>query len=156
MSHLKKTSADHVDIHRQLLFLAMLLLSLIFAVKLVFYFVNDTVNPYLEIAGKSLFVVFAIILVITIYWKLRFIPKNDRFQLLMSPDSFVMQVMNRACKISWFLTFALLSLVASVTSDNSTALPAGFYLDITFFLMLATFSISFFFLFRAEDEGEHQ
>jgi len=151
MTNQQKSGADHVDIHRRLQFLSMLLLSLIFAIKTGYYFVDDEINKYLVISGYSLFVLFAIVLVITVYWKLRFIPRNERFQLLTSSDSFVMQVMNRAFKISWILTFFLLLIITTTTSNDSSVLPAEFYLNLALFFMLAAYSVSFFILFHGGD-----
>jgi cytochrome c oxidase subunit IV len=155
MNNPKTSSAEHVDIQRRLLFLAMLLLSLIFAIKTGFYLVDDEMKGYLSLAGKIIFALGAIVVVVAVYWKLRFIPRNERY-LLNSTDSFVNQMMNQACKISWIMTLVLLVFITNITSKDGSALPAGFYVDLTLFFMLAVFSVSFFILFRAGDRGEHQ
>jgi len=73
----KKSSAEHVDIHRQLLVLSMILMSSVFAIKIAVYFINEGIRGYLTIAGKSLSIISIILIAITIFWKLRFIPRND-------------------------------------------------------------------------------
>ena len=147
------SAADQVDNHRRLLFLAMFLLSLIYAIKTASFIVDQGVADYLGIVAKGLAGLFLIVLLVLAYWKVRFIPKDERY-LLASLDSYVMHVLNRACLISWFSTFALLSLMMTTTSHNSSAFPAEFYLNLTLFLMLAVFSLSFFFLLRAS--GKHE
>ena len=147
MNNLKVSSADHVDNHRRLLFLGMFLMSLVFAVKSGFYFVHDDMKNYLQIIGKILFGLAAITVVITVFWKWIFIPRNERY-LLSSNDSYANQMMNKACKITWILTVILLSLITSTTSKDHSVLPAEFYLNLTLFFMLAVFSLSFFILFR--------
>ena len=147
------SAADQVDNHRRLLFLAMFLLSLIYAIKTASFIVDQDVADYLGIVAKGLAGLFLIVLLVLVYWKVRFIPKDERY-LLASFDSYVMHVLNRACLISWFSTFALLSLMMTTTSHNSSAFPAEFYLNLTLFLMLAVFSLSFFFLLHAS--GKHE
>ena len=152
MSKQKRSSADHVDTHRRLLFLSMLLLSLVFGIKAGFYFAGAQGAQYLSIAGKALAALAVGMFVVTVYWKLRYIPDRERYYLLNSSDSFVMQAMNRACKISWIMTFILLCLITMTTSKDSSAFPAEFYLNLAMFFMLAVFSISFFILFRGGEE----
>ncbi len=152
----KKSSAEHVDIHRQLLVLSMILMSSVFAIKIAVYFINEGIRGYLTIAGKSLSIISIILIAITIFWKLRFIPRNERYHLLTTSDSYVNQMMNQACKISWILTLLFLVFATSIINKNSMVLPAKFYLDLSVFLLLATFSISFFILLRMGDNTEHE
>lgn len=147
MSIPKKSSADHVDIHRRLLFLSMLLLSLVFATKTSLYLVDGTLVSVLSIVAKILAVLSLIMVVITVFWKLRFIPQNERFQLLTSTDSYVMFLMNKACRTSWVLTFVLIMLITMTTKKDSSIFPAEFYLNLMAFFMLASFSLVFFILF---------
>ncbi len=65
-----------------------------------------------------------------------------------------MQALNRACMISWLLTFMCLSLIYGHAENDSSAFPAEFYLALISFVMLAAFSVSFFFLFRTDKEEE--
>jgi len=145
------SAADQVDNHRRLMFLAMFLLSLFYAIKTSLYFVDQDVADYLGIVAKGLSGLFLIVLLALVYWKFRFIPKDKR-HLLASLDSYVMHVLNRACLISWISTFALLALMMTTTSHSSSAFPAEFYLNLTLFFMLAVFSLSFFFLLRANSK----
>lgn len=153
MSSHKRSSADHVDIHRRLLFLTMLIISLVFAIKAGDYFTSANVNRYLTFAGKGLAAISIVLMIATVYWKLRFIPGKERYYLLTSPDSYVMQSMNRACRISWSTTFILLCAITMTTSKNSSTFPAEFYLNLTMFFMLAIFSISFFILFHGGEQA---
>jgi hypothetical protein len=154
MGQVKKSSADHVDIHRKLLFGSMLLLSLVFGIKSVLYLVNGATTDYLGTVARVVVVVALSLLGITVFWKLRFVSGKDRYHLLTSSDSFVAEVMNRACRISWSLTFLLLCLTMMFTSRDSSFFPAEFYLNLAAFFMLATFSVSFFILFRTEGDEE--
>ena len=156
MSNLKTSSAEHADNHRRLLFLAMLLMSLVFAIKAGFHFVDDEMKSYLEVSGKILFGLSMIVVVITIYWKLRFLPRNERYNLLTTTDSYANQMMNQACKISWILTLIFLAVLPSMIFKVSPALPALFYVDLTIFFMLGVCSLSFFILFRVGDKEEYQ
>jgi hypothetical protein len=64
--------------------------------------------------------------------------------------------MNQAYKISWALTLALLFLTTSMIGEDSSTWPAQFYLNLSAFFMLSTFSISFFILFRVGNKNGHQ
>ena len=148
MSKQKKSSADHVDIHRRLLFLAMFLLSLIFAIKASTYLIDDDTRSLLKIVAIVLAVTAITLLIITVYWKLRYIPGKERYQLLTSTDSFVMTAMNNAYKSSWGLTFVSIMLILMTTKRDTSEFPAEFYLNLISFLMLASLSISFFITFQ--------
>ena len=147
------SAAERVDTHRRLLFFAMFLLSLVYAVKTAAYVVDQAVNDYLGLFAKGVAGVLLIVVIVLVYRKVRFLPRADR-HLLASLDSYVMHVLNRACLISWFSTFALVSLLMTTTSHGSSAFPTEFYLNLTLFLMLGVFSLSFFFLLRADDRHE--
>jgi len=157
MSKIKKTSsADHADIFRRLLIISMLLLSLIFAVKAGVYFADDGMKSFLSIFSKILAVISLIMLAVTIFWKLKFIPRSERYHLLNTDDSFANQMMNKAFKISWLTTLLLLFFSATVVNSESLGLPAKFYLNLAVFLLLSTLSVSFLILFRLEDNGKKQ
>lgn len=156
MSNLKISSAEHADNHRRFLFLAMFLMSLVFAIKAGFYIVDDEIKSYLEVSSKILFGLSMIVVVIAIYWKLRFIPRNERYYLLTSSDSYANQMMNQACKISWILTLIFLAVIPSMIIRVSPLMPARFYVDLTLFFMLAACSLSFFILFLVGDKVEYQ
>ncbi len=147
MSKQKKSSADHVDTHRRLLFLAMLILSLIFAIKSSTYLFDGEIRSLLKIVAIVLAVTAITLLIITVYWKLRYIPGKERYQLLTSTDSFVMAAMNRAYRSSWALTFISIMLILMTTQRDTSEFPAEFYLNLIAFFMLASFSISFFIVF---------
>ena len=154
MSTIKKTStADHVDNHKRFIVFALLLLSFIYAAKVVMYVVDGEVDRYLRMLQFALAGLMAAVLIGSIYWKIRFIPKNQR-NLFSSSDSYVMLALSRACIISWTLTFMCLSLIMVTTSKESSAFPTEFYLSLILFVMLAAFSVSFFFLFRSDKEDE--
>ena len=146
MSFSKKSSADHADIHRRFLFFTMLTLSLVFALEASFYLVDGSLKSVLVIATKCLAILAVIMGAFTVFWKLRFIPQKERCQLLTSTDSFVMFMMNKACRTSWSLTFALIMVITMTTDKESSAFPAEFYLEVIAFLMLASFSLGFFIL----------
>jgi len=154
MSTIRKTStADHVDNHKRFIVFALLLLSFIYAAKVVMYVVDGEMHYYLRILQIGLAGLMVAVFIGSIYWKIAYIPKNQR-NLFSSSDSYVMQALNRACMISWSLTFMCLSLIMVTTNKNSSAFPAEFYLALTLFVMLAAFSLSFFFLFRTDKEEE--
>lgn len=152
MSIFKKTStAEHVDNHRRLMAFAMFILSLIYAVATIRYVVDEETASNLGILAKGLAGVLLIVVIGLIIWKVKFVPRNQRY-LFSSSDSYVMQALNRACIISWFSTFILLSLIKVTTSRDSSAFPAEFYINLTIFVMLAVFSVTFFILFRTDKE----
>ena len=148
MSKQKRSSADHVDTHRRLLFLAMFLLSLIYAIKTSSYLIDGNAKSILAIVAKVIAVIAVITLILTVYWKLRYIPGKERYHLLNSTDSFVMSAMNGAFKTSWVLTILLINLILITTNRETSAFPTEFYLNLISFLMLASFSISFFATFQ--------
>ena len=152
----KMSGAEHADIQRRLLLLSMLFLSSVFAVKIAAYFADEYVLNYLKIAAVILFGLFALTLVITVFWKLKFIPRNERYQLLNTGDSYVNQMMNKAFKISWLLSLILLFFIRSISKENTSEIPAKFYLDLSVFLLLASFSISSLILFRAGNKEENE
>ncbi|MEP1034795.1 hypothetical protein [Ekhidna sp.] len=153
MSNHKTSSADKVDTYRRLIFLTMLLLSLIFAVKTGFYLVENEVKSILEIIAKGLFASFVIVLLAAIFVKWRYILPGER-SVLSDTDSYSYQKMNEACKVSWILTLLLLAFITTMTTKLSSAFPTEFYLNLTLFFMMAVFSISFFILFQWQNEGE--
>lgn len=147
----KASSADHADTHKRLLFISMFLLSLIFAVETGSYFVREPVEDFFSVTAKVLVGLFIISIFSTVFWNIKFIPRDQRY-LPNSEDNFVTHALNRACKISWILTFILLTIITVTTGRESSALPAQFYINLAQFSMTAVFSISFFILFR--DSGE--
>ena len=149
----KISTPDLADNQKRLLFLAMFLLSLIYAAETANYFVDSQVAKYLGFIAKGLVVLLVADILLLVYWKIRFFPAKERY-LLFSIDSYAMQVLNRACQTSWILTFVLLSLITTTTDMNSSSFPAEFYLNLTLFFMLAVFSISFFILFQMNDGDE--
>jgi hypothetical protein len=148
-----KSVADHVDNHRRLLFLAMFLISLIFAVKTAFYLVDQDVESYLGIVAKGIFGLLMLIVLVLIYWKIRYLPRGRSF-LLISSESYAQQALHRACVNSWVFTLMLLTLIMSTTSHDSAAFPTEFYLNLIVFFMLVVFSVSFFILFRGGGEED--
>ena len=156
MENLKKSSADHVDIHRRFLFLTMLFLSLVFAVKTSLYFVGEQLEGFLVITGKVLAVISLISFGITVFWKIRYIPGRERYHLFKSMDSFVNQIMNQASKISLTLTLILLFVTSTLIRKDFSPLPAQFYVDLAAFFMLSSYSVSFFILFHTGNSEEHQ
>lgn len=147
----KISSADHADTHKRLLFLSMFLLSLIFALETGSYFVGEPVGDFLSITSKVLVGLLFISIFFTVFWKIKFIAGDKRY-LLNSEDSFVAHALNKACKISWILTFIMLTVITVTTGRESSAFPAQFYINLAQFSMAAGFSISFFILFR--DSGD--
>lgn len=143
----KTSSADHADTHKRLMFLSMFLLSLIFALETASYFGGEPVGDFLSITAKALVGLLFISIFFTVFWKIKFIPGDKRY-LLTSEDSFVTHALNKACKISWILTFIMLTVITVTTSRESSAFPAQFYINLTQFSLTAGFSISFFILFR--------
>ena len=156
MSHLRTSSAEQADNHRRLLFLAMLFMSMVFGIKAGFYWVDAGIKSYLEVAGQILAVSTVIVLGITVYLKLRFIPRNERKYLLTTTDSFANQMMNQACKTSWILTFIMLIVITGIKAKDGSTLPARFYLDLTVAFMLAVYSISFFIQFQTWGRRDNQ
>ena len=143
----KSSSADHADTHKRLLFLSMFLLSLIFAIETGSYFVGESVGNFLSITAKVFVGLFFISMFFTVFWKIKFIPGDKRY-LVNSEDSFVAHALNKACKISWILTFIILTVITVTTSRESSDFPAQFYINLVQFSMTAVFSISFFILFH--------
>lgn len=150
MSNLKSSSADKVDTYRRLMFLTMLFLSLIFAIKTGLYLVEGESKMVLEVVAKVLFGLFVLVLLVAIFVKWRYIQKSERY-VLADTDSYSYQKMNQACKISWILTFLLLTFITTMTTKLNSAFPAEFYLNLALFFMMAVFSISFFILFQWHD-----
>lgn len=147
----KLSSADHADTHKRLMFLSMFLLSLIFAIETGSYFVGEPVGEVFSITAKVVVGLLFISILFTVFWRIKFIPGDKRY-LLNSEDSFVAHALNKACKISWILTFIMLTVITVTTSRESSAFPAQFYINLAQFSMTAVFSISFFILFR--DSGD--
>ena len=156
MSNTKFSSAEHADFQRRFLFLAMLLLSLVFAIRAGFHLIDEEMKSLVEITGKIFFGLSMLVFVIAIYWKLKFLPRNERYNLLTSSDSYANNMMNKAYKISWTLTLIFLAVIPSMIIRANPMLPARFYIDLTLFFMLAICSISFFVLFHADDQFESQ
>ena len=97
--------------------------------------------------GYALAVVLLLVMALAIFWKVRYIPRQNISYLMTSSDNFVNSVMNRASTISWILTFMALVFIMTGTKKDFSPLPAEFYLNLTAFVMLASFSTSFFILF---------
>lgn len=143
----KTSSAEHADILNRLMFLTIFLLSLIYAIETLSYFVEESTGDLLSIAAKLMVGLCFIFLFLTIFWKIKFLAGDKRY-ILTSEDSFVTHAFNRACRTSWKLTFIVLTVITVTISRESSALPAQFYINLVQFLMTAGFSISFFIYFR--------
>ena len=152
MGNQKKSGADHADTHRRLLSITMLVLAVIYGMETGLYFIEGELIKYVEFAEYGLVGLFFLMIGMTIYWKIKFIPVNERYLLLSTEDSYANATMNKSFKISWLLTLILLFLSTTFTGNDSSPLPAQFYLNLVAFIMLSTFSLSFIFLFRSEDE----
>ena len=149
----KSSIADQMDNHKRLMALAILLLSIIYAIKTTFYFVDSETKHYLAFIATGLFILVAILLVILVSW--RFITMARKKGCLQPPsDSFVMHVRDKAIITSWILTFVFISAITVITKRESSPMPVEFYLNLTSFIMLAVFGVSFFVLFRAGNDDE--
>ncbi|MBC8755949.1 hypothetical protein H2O64_14820 [Kordia sp. YSTF-M3] len=143
----KVSGANQIDNHRILLFVSMFLLSLVFLVKSSYHLLSEEFRSYLPIIGNVVFVLFLIVLVVLIFWRIKYVPKGKQYQLL-SMGSFVNEKFDQACRTSWVLTFLLLLFVTNIKDGNDNLFPVRFYIDLTLFCMLAVFSVSFFYYFR--------
>ena len=156
MSNLKTSPAEHADNHRRLLFLTMLLLSMVLAVETGSFLVHEEMKHALAIAGKVFAILTLLAFVLTVFWKLRYIPGKERYYLLTTSDSVANQMLNRACKISWVLTILILAIAPKWISKFHPGLPLEFYVDLTLLSMFGVCSVSFFILFGLGGQDEHQ
>ncbi len=152
MENKSRSSADHADIHRRLISITILVFSLIYAAKVASYIVGNELMQYVTYAGYGFAGLALVLMLTTIYWKLKFIPGKDRYQLLYSEDSYANAMMNKSFKNSWMVTLLLLFLVSSLINKQSSVFPDQFYLDVCVFIMLSTFSLNFIFMFRGDKE----
>jgi len=146
----KTSSADHADILNRLIFITIFTLSLIYAIETVSYFIEESAGDLLSTAAEILVGLCFVFLFLTIFWKIKYLAGDKRY-LLNSEDSFVTHAFNKACRVSWKLTFVLLTVITVTISRESSAFPAQYYINLVQFLMTASFSISFFYYFRDSD-----
>ena len=156
MSHSKTSSAEHADNHRRLLFLSMFLLSLVFAGEAVAFLVDEATAQTVSLVRKILALLALLSFGITIYWKLRFLPKAERYYLLATSDSYANQMLNQACKTSWVLAIPFFAFAPILIDKFYPGLPPEFFSHLALFFLLGSCSLSFFILFTRNDPDDLQ
>ena len=149
------STAEAFDRHWRLRGLALLSLSLMYAVKATTHIVGTDVAGQLKYLMSGLALLAVALVIPVAYWKLRKLPKGER-SFYFSPDGFVVETLNRAHKVSWGVTLFLLAGFEIFTNDRdfSTDLPTEFFLAVALAVMLGVLSLVFFFLNRAD--GDHE
>ena len=145
------SAAEVIDRLRWLMFLAMLLMSAVYALETIMFLVDAQTASYLDMVALGISVSLIVIVLYIIYQKRAKLSRDDK-HLSTSSDSYTMQILRRACVHSWAATFILQIILTRLTDDGATILPTEFYLKLTMFCMLAVFSISYFVLIRADED----
>ncbi|MCB0664697.1 MAG: hypothetical protein KDC80_02695 [Saprospiraceae bacterium] len=153
MNRRKAAGAEQTDNHRRLLSVTLILIAVVFASEAARdFFNNEVILDLLNLLRLTTAVLAIISLATTIFWKLRFIPKNERFYLLTTSDSFANQALNRSVKFSWALTIFFLAFGPGLINKFNPDLPLEFYINLTLFVTFAVCGFSFFILFGITDK----
>lgn len=148
-------TAEVAERHSRLLLLGVLFLALKYAASAGMSVSSGALHQSLDYIELALALVGVGLIIPVCIWKLvklRAMPTSKRI-LYFAPDSFAVDAINRAQRISWASLFISL-IILEIISDKQTRLPAVFYLQISLAVMLGVFAGAFFSIYREPGEPE--
>jgi len=148
-------TAEMAERHSRLLLLGVLLLAFKYAASAGMSVSGGTVHQALDYIELVLALAAVGLIIPVCIWKLvklRAMPPSKRI-LYFAPDSFAVDAINRAQRISWASVFFLL-IILEIISGKETQLPGVFYLQTSLSVMLGVFAGAFFFIYRESEEPE--
>lgn len=155
MFNQNKSLAETADIHKQLAALCVFLLALKYAASAAMFLVDDTIVRYLDWfeIGSLLLILFLVLPMLA--WKFRQLPKHQR-QLYRDPDGYLATVTKQSMAKSWIVIWVMLMLFEAIADDFLLTLPTEFFVQCIIAIMLAIFSITFFYLTWADDQADFE
>lgn len=148
-------TAEVAERHSRLLLLGVLLLAFKYAASAGMSVSGGVVHQSLDYIELALALAAIGLIIPVCLWKLvklRALPASKRI-LYFAPDSFAVEAINRAQRISWASVFFLL-IILEIVSDKGTRLPGVFYLQISLSVMLGVFAGAFFAIYRESVEPD--
>lgn len=151
-------TADAGDRHQTLAALAALSIALMFATRAAMHLVDPWTAEALDVVTIGFAWVGVALLVPMIYWKVLKLPRAER-HIYFSDEGFVAEVLRRAQKVSWAVTFFLLigleMFVGAKGYDGYwSTLPPEFFLQVVLAAMLGVMATVFLVLSRGEGAEE--
>lgn len=148
-------TAEVAERHSRLLLLGVLFLALKYAASASMSVSSGALHQSLDYIELALALAGVGLIIPVCIWKLvklRAMPTSKRI-LYFAPDSFAVDAINRAQRISWASLFITL-IILEIISDKQTRLPAVFYLQVSLAVMLGVFAGAFFSIYREHEETE--
>ncbi len=150
MSEHPLSTADVADRHRQLIAFVFFVAAVKYAATAAIQVVSEEVGRYLDCVEVGAVVLMLGLMLPILVWKIVKLPKAER-HIYLSTDGYAAQTLVRAQKVSWIVTFILLTLVAGMTDRLLAHVPPSFFVNGTVAVMLVVVSTVFFSLNRADD-----
>lgn len=149
------TLAETADFHKQLTAVAVFLVAIKYAASAAAFLVDEALGQYfdwIEI-GTTLAVVLLVLPMVA--WKYSKLSKAQRSQYL-EPDGYLATVLKQAMSKSWTVTFIFLTFLEVFVKERWLWLPSEFFIQVVLALMLAVFSLTFFYLSRANGGDDYE
>lgn len=157
MNNIIKTPvADLADRMLQLVALSMFAVSLMFALSVIEFFVNDNMARYLDIGAKVLAVSIILLMAVVFFWKFRNTSREERREYL-DEDGFLQTSFQRAMAKSWMISFAVLAILQvfdNLLLERLPEMPLELVFKSIVAFMLATFSVAFFVFTRTSSNDD--
>lgn len=147
--------AETADSHQQLIAVCVFLLALKYAASAAMFLVDDAIIRYLDWFEIGSVLLILLIVFPIFVWKFRQLPKHQR-HLYRDPDGYLAMVTKQAMAKSWQVIWILLVLFEIVADEFLLTLPTEFFVQCIIAIMLAIFSITFFYLSWVDSREDYE
>ena len=151
-NHEKASVAEKIDQMMQRVALGVFLVAVAYAISTLKYFVGAQTSAILDNVSMVLGVVI-LLLVFPKFVKFVILKRKNR-EACREPEGFVVDMFNQATGKAFQFTFLFLIALEFASKSLLAELPGEFFVKATITFSLAFFSLSFFFLNRAKNDGE--
>ncbi len=146
--------AESVDTMNKRLAIGFLVVSLVYALDVLGYLINEPLKIYLNHTGNAL-AILSILIVVFAMWPIFSQQITKSQSKYHEAESFITDAMHSSIRISWMVTLFFLVLMMSLDNfREGLDLPTDFYFKLIFFVMMFTVGASFFFITRDDDDVE--
>ena len=147
--------AETADFHKQITAVAIFLVAIKYAAAAAVYLVNETTGQYFDWLELGISLVVILLILPMVAWKYSKLSKAQRSAYL-EPDGYLATVFKQAMAKSWSVTFVLLVFLEVFVKERWLWLPSEFFIQVVVAIMLAVFSVTFFYLSRADSEDDFE
>ncbi|MEM7114427.1 MAG: hypothetical protein AAF614_18475 [Chloroflexota bacterium] len=147
--------AETADFHQQITAVAIFLMAIKFAASAAIFLVDETVGQYLDWVELGISLIVILLILPMVAWKYSKLSRAQRSRYL-DPQGYLATVAKQAMAKSWSATFVLLVFLEVFVKERWLWLPSEFFLQVVITIMLAVFSITFFYLSRESGEDDYE